>query len=287
MKIIRSLLFGFNLRNVSLSLFLWGFNLFFSFILYFGFYMVFSISAGYSRIGENILKFGLFTTLFDIFENFNGSFSLMISMSFMIIVIYILYSIFISSGMFSIMIEEEPVTFYTLFSASVENFFKFLKLFIINIINFFIAISPSIFLTKFFWNILKSSTNETLFGLLFIIFLIIQSLFLIVSAAIYDFSRLIRLREGRNFFFSFREGIKFVFRNKKNIMIIYISYLIFLFLIYMLLRLAFGPMEEFFNLIFIFVVFQLFIWFRYFLKVVVIQGELNLFNLPVSEKGKI
>lgn len=281
MKIIKPLLCGFNLRNIIISLFLWGFNLFFSFLVYFGFYMVFSISSGYSKIGENIFKFGFFTTLFDVFKNFNGSFSLMVSISVMILIIYVMYSVFISAGLFSLIMEEEPVTFFTLFSASVENFFKFLRVFIVNIINFLIAVTPSLFLTKFFWNILKSSTNETMFKSLFVFFIVIQLLFLMFSVAIYDYSRIIRLREDKNFLFSFREGIKFVFKNKKNILLIYLFYIVVTIMLYSLLRMAIGPLEEFFNIILIFIIYQLFIWFRYLLKVVIIQGELGLISTPL------
>ncbi len=280
MKTGRWILSGFNARNMTISLFLLGFNLFFSFLVYFGFYMVFSISAGFSEIGSNLSKFGVFTMIFDVFKNFEGSFSLMISISIMILVIYALYSVFISAGIFSIMIEEEPVTFFNLFSASVENFFKFLRVFVINLINFFIAVTPTIFLTKFFWGILKSSTNETMFKLLFAVFVLVQFFFGIISIAIYDFSRIIRLREGRNFLFSFKEGIKFVFRNKSDILFIYLLYSFSVFLIYLILRLSVGPIESFLNVIFVFIIFQLFIWFRYLLKVAIIQAEMGLINIP-------
>lgn len=287
MNLLKILFKGFNLRNLKLGAYGWLFNIFFSILVYFGFYSVFSISAGNSKIGENIELYGFFTTLFDIFNNFPGSFSLVVSISFFLLIGYIIVSIFVSAGIFSVLIEEEKATFFTLFSASIENFIKFLKIFLINIINFAIAAVPVVLLSFFFWNTLKSATNETLFRIFLSIIVCLSVTLIIFFVAVYDYSRIIRLKEGRNFLFSFKSGVKFVFSNKKQIAIIFLFYIFFSFLIHFVLKLVISSIGSIFSFYIIFFIFQLFIWIRYLLKIIVIQGELSLILIPYSENDPV
>lgn len=276
---------GINVRCLRLAAYAWLFNLFLSFIIYFGFYMVFTISAGSSLIGEHTESYGLFSVLMDIFNNFPGSFTLLVSICFYFIIFYIVSSVFISAGIFSVLIEEEKASFFTLLSASIDNFFKFLKVFLINVLNFAIAVLPMVFLIFIFWKTMELSLNETVFGVFILIFLIMAMILLIFSISIYDYSRIIRLRDGRNFLFSFRSGIRFVFRNKMNILLLFIFYLLSSTFFYFIFKLIMSVAEDFLGMIFVFAVYQLFILIRYFLKIIVINGEFELIRIPYSGSG--
>jgi hypothetical protein len=282
LKLIKS---GLNLRAVKLSAYAWLYNLCLSFIIYFGFYMVFSISAGKSMIAEHMEMYGFFTTLMDIFNNFRGSFTLVVSISFYFIILYIASSIFISAGIFSVLIEEEKADFFTLFSASIENFFKFLKVFLINTLNFAFALLPLALMALVFWKTLERSLNETLFTIFIVLFLVFAVVLLVFSVAVYDFSRIIRLKEGRNFLFSFREGIRFVFSHKKKILFLFLLYIFASALFYIAFKLFLGIVGEWLGLIFLFMIFQTFILLRYFLKIVLIAGEFELIRAPFREEG--
>lgn len=287
MTLLKILFRGFNLRNLKLAAYGWLFNIFFSILVYIGFYLVFSISAGSSKIGENVELYGFFTTLLDIFNNFPGSFTLVVSISIFLLIGYIFASIFVSAGIFLVLIEEEKATFFTLFSASIENFIKFLKVFLINIINFTIAAVPVVLLSFFFWDTLKSATNETLFRIFLLILILLSIILVIFSVAVYDYSRIIRLKEGRNFLFSFKSGVKFVFSNKNQILLIFSFYIFFSLLIHLSLSLLLSSIESIFNYYVIFFILQLFIWIRYLLKVIVIQGELRVILIPYSENDPV
>ncbi len=284
MDILKTIGRGFSLRSIRLSAYAWLFNIFFSFIIYFGFYMVFTISAGKSMIEDNIGMYGQFTVLMDIFNNFPGSFALLMSICFYFIILYAVSSVFISAGIFSVMIEEEKATFFTLLSSSIDNFFRFLKVFLINLINFGIALLPMAFLVFVFWKTMERSFNETLSGIFLIVFIVIAVILLIFSVAIYDYSRIIRLRDGKNFFFSFKEGIRFVFSHKKNIVIIFLFYIFSSAVLYLIFKLLMSVAEDFFGLIAVFLFYQVFVLIRYFLKIVVINGEFELIRIPYSEK---
>lgn len=284
MNLIKILFSGFNLRNLKLAAYGWLFNIFFSILVYLGFYSVFSISAGSSKIAENIELYGLFTMLLDIFNNFPGSFLLVTSISSFLLLGYIAASIFVSGGIFSVLIEEEKATFFTLFSASIENFVKFFKIFLVNIINFVLAIVPVVMLSFFLWETLKSATNETLFRIFLILLILLSIILFIFSVAIYDYSRIIRLKEGRNFLFSFRSGVKFVFSNKRQITGIFLFYIFSSILIHLMLRLLMSSVGGIFNFYIIFIIFQIFMWIRYLLKVIVIHGELGIIQAPFKEE---
>lgn len=274
---------GINLRSVRLAAYAWFYNVFLSFIIYFGFYMVFSISAGKSMIAENIGMYGLFTTMMDIFNNFPGSFVLLVSICFYFVILYIVTSIFISAGIFSVLIEEEKATFFTLLSASIENFFRFLKVFLINIINFALALLPMVFLVFIFWKTLERSFNETLFGIFIILFLVIALILMIFSVAVYDYSRIIRLKDGKNFFFSFKEGGRFVFKNKKNILSLFLFYIFSSVVLYFIFKLLMSVAENFLGMIFVFLFYQVFVLIRYILKIIIINGEFELIRIPYSD----
>ncbi|MCK5005265.1 MAG: hypothetical protein KAS21_09265 [Candidatus Aminicenantes bacterium] len=283
MNILKIIGRGFNLRSIKLAAYAWFYNMFLSSIIYFGFYMVFVISAGKSMIAEKIGMYGLFTALLDIFNNFPGSFTLLVSICFYFGILYVITSVFISAGIFSVMIEEEKATFFTLLSASIDNFFRFLKVFLINVINFALALIPMAFLVFVFWMTLERSLNETLFGIFIVIFFIIAMILLVFSVAIYDYSRIIRLKDGRNFFFSFREGVRFVFKNKKNILLLFLFYFISTGVLYIIFKLFMSVAEDFLGMIIVFILYQVVILIRYFLKIIIINGEFELIRVPYSE----
>jgi hypothetical protein len=124
--------------------------------------------------------------------------------------------------------------------------------------------------------------NETLFSIFILSFLFIAIILMIFSVAVYDYSRIIRLKEGRNFFFSFRSGVRFVFKNKKNILLLFFTYILSLTILYFIYKLLISVVEDIPGIIVVFVVYQIFVLIRYFLKVIIICSELELIRVPYS-----
>jgi len=85
--------------------------------------------------------------------------------------------------------------------------------------------------------------------------------------------------------FSFRAGIRFVFRNKKNILIIFILYVFSSAILYFIFKLIMSAAEDFLGMIFVFTVFQIFILIRYFFKIIIIKSEFELIRIPYSGSG--
>ena len=134
-----------------------------------------------------------------------------------------------------------------------------------------------------FWKTLERSFNETLFGIFIILFLVIALILMIFSVAVYDYSRIIRLKDGKNFFFSFKEGVRFVFKNKKNILSLFLFYIFSSVVLYFIFKLLMNVAENFLGMIFVFLFYQVFVLIRYILKIIIINGEFELIRIPYSD----
>jgi hypothetical protein len=277
MKGIIAFLKGLGLKNIRPAGYAWFFNFLFSFFIYFGYYQVFSGAAGKTKIAADIVgEIGIFTFLADTFQNYNSSLSLLFSIALLSIVLFFLVSLFVTGGIYSVLVGDERTTLSNLLASSVENFFSMLKIFLVNILNWLVALLIPGILLFLFLKIQSLILNETAIQIFSIIWIAIVLVILTFSTAIYDFSRIFKLKEDKNVFYSFKKAIIFTFSNKLYIAIVFLIYalfLMFLFLIYLIFDHFF---ENVLYVFFLFILYQGFILVRYFLKVVVMQAEVQL-----------
>jgi len=284
MKGFKVFLRGNGLKNVKAALYAWFFNLLFSLFIYFAYYKLFANAAGKTTIAADVSgEIGVFTFLTDISRNYDGNFSLVFSLALMTALLFVVVSIFLAGGIYAVLVEDDRVTFSNLLSSSIENFLNMLKLFFVNLPNCLVALFiPGIMLFLF----LKTKSlvlNETLWQIFIYLWVGITALVFTFSVAIYDFSRVFKLKEDRNVFLSFKKGITFTFSNKLNILAIFLLYglsLVFLYLIYSLF-VRFVP--DFLYTLFIFIIYQVFVMVRYYLKIVVMRAEVGLAGVELAE----
>ncbi len=110
------------------------------------------------------------------------------------------------------------------------------------------------------------------------LWIVITALFLTFSAAIYDFSRIFKLRDDKNILYSFKKGIIFTFSNKLNILAIFVLYALSLAIIYLVYLLVMGIVHDLLYVFLVFLIYQGFIMVRYFLKIVVMRAEIRLLS---------
>lgn len=281
MKGVKAFLKGLGLKNVRPAVYAWFFNFFLSLFIYIGYYRVFSDAAGETKIAADVTgEIGIFTFLADISQNYKGSLSLLFSLAFMAALLFFLVSIFVAGGIYSVVVGDERTTFSNLVASSVENFFSMLKIFLVNILNWGAALFiPGILLFLFFKTKFLA-LNETTLQVFTYVWVAIALFIFIFSTAIYDLSRIFKLKEDRNVFYCLKKAIIFTFSNKLSIIVIFVMYtlsLLFLFLIYIIFDHFF---ENLLYVFFLFVIYQGFILVRYFLKVVVMQAEVQLTRAP-------
>ncbi len=268
---------GVGLKNVRPAVYAWFFNFFFSLFIYFGYYWAFSEAAGKSKIAADVAgEIGIFTFLADVYRNASGSMSLLFAWAVIAALMFFLVSIFVSGGIYSVLVGDERTTFSNLIASSMENFFSMIKIFLVNILNWAVTLFIPGILLFLFLRVESLYLNETALRVFFFFLMAITLLIFAFSAAIYDLSRIFKLEEDKNVFYSFKKAIIFTFSNKLVLAAVFLMYVVsclVLFLIYVIFN---HFLEDLLYVVFLFMIYQGFILVRYFLKVVVMRAEIQL-----------
>jgi len=282
MEVLKAILESFKIKNIKIAIYIWMFNFFLSFLVYYCFFHLFSVSAGSTILLENFSFQNLWPYLIEMFQNNESISVIFLSIVLLCLVLFVIISIFISGAIYSIFINEEEKTFKNLLLSSIENFFKIFKIFLINILNwiFIILFSGTIF--YLLWLIQKNSGNESLVKILAYLWILITIFLLIFSMAIYDFSRIIRLKTERNFIFSFMKGIRFVFSKKMTILFLFVIYIITILLFHIFISIIFSQVENILHVLFLLFIFQIFIILKYYIKTIMMNAEVNIFTSSLS-----
>lgn len=277
MKGLKAFLKGVGLKNVRPAVYAWFFNFFFSLFIYLGYYWVFSGAAGNTKIAADAAgEIGLFTFLADISRNYNGGLSLLFSLALIAALLFFLVSIFVSGGIYSVLVGDERTTFSNLIASSVENFFNMVKIFLVNILNWAVLLFIPGILLFLFLKIKSLYLNETALQIFTYIWMALTLLIFTFSTAIYDFSRVFKLKEDKNVFYSLKKAIIFTFRNKLNLAAVFLMYAVFLLVLFLIYAIFNHFLEDLLYVFFLFLIYQGFILVRYFLKVVLMRAEIQL-----------
>jgi hypothetical protein len=268
---------GIGLSNIRAAIYAWIFNLLVSVFVYWGFYSLFANASGDSVVAKNVTQsLGVFTFIADISRNHDGNLSVIIAIALLAAVLYFLISIFLAGGIFSALVGDERTTFANLMVSSIENFFKMCIMFAVNLLNLLAAaIIPGLLMLIF----IKTKSyylNETVMSFFIYAWSVLTVLFLIFSVAIYDFSRIFKLKDERSPFHALKKAIKFSFANKWNILSIFLLYGLSLVVLYLFYTLFINIMGGLLYAVLLFIAFQGFVLVRYYLKIVVMRAEVSL-----------
>lgn len=277
MKGLKAFIKGVGLKNVRPAVYAWSFNFFFSLFIYLGYYWVFSGAAGKTKIAADVAgEIGIFTFTADTFQNYNGSLFLLFLLALLAALLFFLVSIFVSGGIYSVLVGDERTTFSNLIASSVENFFSMLKIFLVNILNWAAALFIPGILLFLLLKIDPLTLNETALQIFTYIWIAITLLLLAFSTAIYDLSRIFKLKEDKNVFYSLKKAIIFTFSNKLNLAAVFLMYAVSLLVLFLIYAIFDHFLEHLLYVFFLFMIYQGFILVRYFLKVVVMRAEIQL-----------
>ncbi len=278
MKLLKAITKSLGIKNIRIAIYAWLFNILFSIIIYFTFYKAISFAVSESIILNKLSSDGFFTCMVEIFRNYKGMLPTLIPICFFVIIAFSIISIFISGGIYSVLLNKEKNNFLNLISSSVENFFKMLKMFFINLVNFVVVFLLCLILGFLTWKIQNNSSNEFLIEILFYVWVFISIIISIFSIAIYDFSRILRLKYDKTLLFSMKKGIKFVFSNKIIILLMFILYILSVIFIHILLSVILHQIESLSILFITIIAYQIFILFKYYLKIVIMRTETNIID---------
>lgn len=264
-------------KNVRPAMYGWFFNFLFTIFIYYSYYKAFTVPAGYTHLnnGEGV-RISTFTFLGDIFQHYKGDFPLVFSLAFVFTFAFFIVSIYVSGGIYAVLVEEEKTSFTNLIASSTQNFSSMLKIALVNLLNLLAALIIPGILAAIFFNGSFVQANEGMVGVLIWIWLIITAVFVTYAVAVYDYSRIFRLRDDKNVFYSLRQAVVFVLSNKLNLFMIFLLYGVCLVLLYLFYIILSGLVNDLLYAGFLFLVYQLFIIVRYYFKIMVIRAEIRL-----------
>ena len=275
---IRSFIRGFGFRNVRPAAFVWVFNFAFALVVYYGTWKFFSFAFGESLLAEGVTPVGLFTLVSDLVHHFPAGVWVIASLGFFFVGFFLIVSIFLSGGVYSILILDDEATFFNLFSAAIKNFIKLAVVFLINIgtwlafgIFSFLALFGSLTLhSAVFWRLPLEPFIWAGVGLM--------AVFLLYASAVHDFSKIFCLRGERNGLASFGKALRFVFAHKIVIAALSILYLAATGTIFLMYRLLWGSAERAaaVPIAVLFAAFEAVIYFRCYLKTVLIRAWIDI-----------
>lgn len=267
---------GLSFRAFRPAVYAWFFNLVFSLFVYWGYYKIFVNAAGNSVVAADTSEVGVFTLLSDIAINHDGSLSLAFSIALLAAFLYFLISIFLAGGIYSTMVGRERTTFGNLLASSIENVAGMFKLFLMNLLNVLVAVLVlGIPLAVFIAN--KSlSRSEGAIQVFSYAWTALAVLILIYVIAIYDFSRVFKLKEERGVFQAFKKGFGFTFSNKLNVLILFLLYGLSIFILYLIFTVFSGLTGNVAYITILFVLYQIFVLARYYFKIAVMQAEVSI-----------
>lgn len=286
MTVFRALGKSFRIKNFKIAAYAWLFNLFFGIIVYWVFYRLFLLSTEDSIMAGDLTYYGFWTSLSEIVRQSGVGFSLIQWLILLLFLMYLLATVFISGGIFCVLINGERTSIQNLFHLSCGAFSKMMRVFFINIINWLLALFLSGVLGFLLLKIQEASGNESLFTVFLYIWLVLTFLILTFSIAIYDFSRIIRLRDERNFIYSFKAGIRNVLANKLNILTIFIFLLVITAILHLLLSVLLNQVEDLLPLLLLWIIYQVFILIKYYFKIIVMNAEAHLLAEPVRQPAE-
>lgn len=277
MMVFKAVLDSLKIKSLKIAVYIWLFSFFLSFLVYYCFYHLFSVSFGHTVFLKNFSFQTIWPHLIEIFHNNKSLSVIFLSAILLLLVLFVLISIFLSGAIFSIFINGEEKTFKNLLLSSIENFTKMLKVFFINMFNWIFVILISGTGLYLLWSFQKNSGNEPLVGILIYLWALVFIFLLIFSLAIYDFSRIIRIKTDRNFLYSFQEGIKFVFTNKTVILLLFIIYAVSTIIFHVLMLILLNKVEKLLHVLFLLVLYQTFIILKYYMKTILMNAEVNIY----------
>jgi hypothetical protein len=272
------------IQNLRVAFYMWLFNFLIGTSLFFLLYQFIGAYTGGSFIANRSGFQEYLEFLIDIIQINDSSLTVLLTFAFMVFLLFSVTSIFISAGIYSVFVNDEKATLKTLFSFSFINFFKILKIFVINLVNFTLVIFSSVILFNLFHYIQIRITQPTIKYIVFSILILAALFILIFALAIYDFSRILKLKSDKNIIFCFQKSIAFVWSKKFHLLILIFTFLMLTGILHVMLSTILNQFDGRFPIFIIFIIYHVFFFLKFCLKAFLMNAEVNFFDEPVNDE---
>lgn len=257
-------------------------------ILAIPFHNALSIRAGNSMALSSMIKHFDYTTYTDFMRQAGKALSPLLAEAFWMGVFYLIFTIFFSGGVLAVLNEQNNFTIKNFLSGCGKYFFRFLRLAVYMVISEAIILSLLMFANGAVLAAAYPSvkTEASLFYI-FLIGSIIGILLLILLLSISDYAKIILYRDdSKKVFKSIWWSIKFLFRHFFGAYTLFLFLLIapvIFFILYFLLDSSIGMVSGI-TIFIMFLIQQIFIWLRTWVKIWFLGGELSYFDMVRQSK---
>lgn len=293
MKVLKSYTLGVKEASSQskMIIFIWLINLLFGSVIYFSFSGLISGFIGKSVLADKLLKEFDFNVFFEIIVHEGGKIHLLLSVAFLLILLYFLVSIFLDGGILFNLSPyrrssgefNEKHRFASAFFHGAGKFFgRFFRLYVYSLILWGIFIIFLVFLNLLAPIITAKGTKEMHSFYVFWFELGIGLVMFFLIRMILDYARIeIVDEDSPKVFRALFVAVRFVFRNFWRTHALY--YLLILtcgalFGIYLVLN-AIIPSYSLITILIVFIVQQLFITSRGWLRIAVLSAQLQFYSL--------
>ena len=285
MKIISSYIAGFlsALRAKKLTLIIYAITLLLALVLAIPFEKTIENEAGNSMAFSSLIKDFDYTVYKDFINQYGKVIDPYISTAVWMGILYLLFTIFFEGGIFTVLRREEDKYSLRLFwEGSAVYFSRFLRLAIYSIIiQVMIAASIYISLGKALESAFDRVESEASMFYIGAAGVLIHLILFIFILTVTDYAKVMMVENaGYKPFKTLFRGMGFVFRHFLSSYFLYLSLLIVpivLFIVYFSIEGAVG-MTSGFKIFIIFIIQQVLIWSRVFIKVWILGSELVLYR---------
>ncbi len=283
MKGILAFLKGFSRRNVHPATFAWLANVAVSLVLFFACYRLLSRFAGDSLLGQEPARYGVYTLISEIVIHAGSGFWLLLELGLFLVILFVPVSLFVSAGVFGVLVAGERGSLQDLVVAGIKNFWKFVALFLLTLLVWLPAALISLLVGLGLEKIQELFPRLPLGTPLLLFWMALTMLLIFFAAALSDLAKIACLHGGNNAFVSLRDSLRFVLVNRATLLLIFLLYtvpLVFLYLAYWLLLVS-GDRVLALPLPLLLALFQVGIFIRYYLKVALVRAEIALAIPPL------
>ncbi len=261
-------------RDLAMALYPWTANTVIGMALTWAGARFFMSRAGEPVFADGRFRYFISTLLHELRVNYPGTVTAMIVIGILIIIALVLVSLFISAGIYGVLAAGERVTVKSLLSRSVKHFGRFFRISLAGIPVWIVScIIPGVifYLHK---RAQEQQLDESLLWTFLWAWVPITILFVIFASAVVDFARIIGITGNDNVFKAIWLGLKRFLSRWGAVLVLFILYFILTALVFFIQNLLGGWAENMFILSFI--LYQVIIFSRYFLKAVLMRAEVAL-----------
>lgn len=216
---------GLGTREFKLALYAGIVNALVSASILYGLHAFFTGASGDPLSDNGTYYYWLSTFINDLSHGSPGSITALALSGAAVLLLVLVLSMFLSGGVYSLLIMREGASLSLLLASSIKNFPKMFRVFMANLLNFLAASAVPGILFYAHYKKQSATLDESLLHFFIFGWGALTAMIVIYSSAVYDLSRIVALKGDRGALTALKGGVKTVFARKGSVLAVFLVYL--------------------------------------------------------------